>query len=95
MLWIEAYKRALKIATALVVISLANFLILGIGATLVVNSQNPGSDSGLSMMIAGVSFFIAGFVFTILSCLAVFIKVITDAVTDHVIERIRNERMNI
>ena len=93
--WREAFKRAFGVFGALVVLALANFLIFGLGAGLIVTAQSSRSDTGPEVTIVGVILLIAGTVLSILCVLAIYIKVMTDAVSDHVMERIRNERMNL
>lgn len=83
MSWGEAFSRAFRAVLALVVIYIIAIILIAMGGGIIGRT-----DGGAAGIFFGGIFILAGIALVVLSLLAVFIKTITDAITDNQPEQI-------
>lgn len=78
MSWTEAFSRAFRAMLALVIIYITAIVLIVMGGGII-----GGTDGEAGGIIFGGIFILAGIALIVLSVMAVFIKTITDAITDN------------
>ena len=92
MSWREAFRRAAGVIVALIIVYVGGMIAFGVGAGIFAASANPFGDTNIPLVIVGGIFFLVGLLLMTLGGLAVYIKVVTDAVVDHVTERLASRQ---
>lgn len=87
MTWKEAFSRSLRALLAFAIVYISGIIAIGIGAGLVV----AGSMTEVWVMfVPAIAFYIIGLIVLVIGGFAVMLKLLTDAIVDHVTERLAN-----
>ena len=85
MTWKEAISRSMRALLAFAIVYISGIVAIGIGAGLIVF----GSISKVwPLFLPAVAFYILGIIILVIGGFAVFLKLLTDAIVDHVTERL-------
>ena len=95
MSWSEVFSRVSRVAIALVVVYVAGAALYIVGG--IVSAKSLGFIEGFDILglsvrfILGLAFSMLAMVVITLGTLAIGIKVLTESVTDHIIQRMESE----
>lgn len=85
MTWKEALSRSLRALLAFAIVYISGLVAIGIGAALFVFGA---SSEVWVLFLPAIAFYIIGLIVLIMGGFAVVLKLLTDAIVDHVTERL-------
>ena len=87
MTWKEAISRSMRALLAFAIVYISGFVAIGIGAGLFVLGS---VSKAWPLFLPAIAFYIVGIIIFVIGGFVVMLKLFTDAIVDHVTERLAN-----